>query len=140
MAESCTCPDIDVSTALDDPADPPTIKGLDRRCPVHGKAVPPVGEIAVQWSGARIIAAPERAWISLEMLVAASPLDVSISGRGVIWLGGQVGYRALTLEDGALLCERVSPWPPEAGCTHCPTSTCCSPGCCRCAEGAVAGK
>lgn len=33
----CTCPDIDVSTAADDPANPPTIKGLDPHCPTHGR-------------------------------------------------------------------------------------------------------
>lgn len=35
---TCSCPDINVGTPLDDLANPPTIKGLDWRCPVHGKA------------------------------------------------------------------------------------------------------
>jgi hypothetical protein len=36
--EACTCPQLDVSTFLDDPRNPPTVKGLDPNCPTCSTA------------------------------------------------------------------------------------------------------
>lgn len=68
----CSCPDIDVSSAEDQATLPrhkwPTVKGYDRRCPIHGPAGPQPSDYVVysnqveNWADVELRPVPKKRW------------------------------------------------------------------------------